>query len=803
MEITARKVRWALLAMAVALVVVIVGFASYAHYQARHLLLGLPHKLGVDIKQETNGFTYSQSVGGRTVFTVHASKEIQRTNGRITLHDVGITLYGRTAGSADRIHGNDFEYDPAQGVLTAQGEVYLDLEAPAGTLPAQSNADPGDRMVHVKTSGLTFLEKERTANTDQPIEFSAPGLTGRAVGASYDSAGGLVVLKGAVEMNGLRGGRPLTLTASRAEIDRNSNMVRLTASVAAQTTQSGVERLSAEQALVQLTPDGAARRLDAQGHVLLTRDSGGTLSCDRLTAEFASDGPHQSMLQRAQLRGDVHFRQQAEGGAQQGTTAGLDVLFDGAGRAERADLGGGVSLQSRRGDSLRTLLATRARLVLRGAANGRSLLDSADVFGDSGSAALVQLVSPNPKQRGNLSTRMMGEHLRARFDASGKTTELQTIVGEGQTGLEQTATDLHGTKLSQESITGDTLSAAFRRDTDGRTALVHAEQQGHVMAMRQVAAHVVTGRMFAAEMERASAASALVDEASNRVQLVGDVKIADASGELFANRVSINRTSGQALADGSVRVSYMQPGSHGDPLHIAAARAESDKASGLTRFFGAAGGRGGSASGRATQARLWQGGSQVEAAEIDFDRAQRRLTAKGDGGLVKAVLSSAGGQASSGLIRVASHELSYTDATRQIDLTGAVKLIQAENRLQSANATIFLAQSDKVHSPKPDAESGSSGLMGSQVERIVASGGVQLEQPGRKANGNILVYTAADQSYVLTGTRTAPPRLMDESRGTITGASLRFRGGDDSVEILGSKGQRVESQTRLKTTPKR
>ena len=34
-------------------------------------------RLGIDINSETNGFTYSQSLQGRTIYTIHAAKEIE------------------------------------------------------------------------------------------------------------------------------------------------------------------------------------------------------------------------------------------------------------------------------------------------------------------------------------------------------------------------------------------------------------------------------------------------------------------------------------------------------------------------------------------------------------------------------------------------------------------------------------------------------------------------------------------------------------------------------------------------------
>ena len=55
--------RW-LLAGAGLLVIVIAAFLGYAHYRAHRFLTDLPEKLGADIRQEANSYTYSQSMGG-------------------------------------------------------------------------------------------------------------------------------------------------------------------------------------------------------------------------------------------------------------------------------------------------------------------------------------------------------------------------------------------------------------------------------------------------------------------------------------------------------------------------------------------------------------------------------------------------------------------------------------------------------------------------------------------------------------------------------------------------------------------
>jgi len=110
------RLRVGLLVGATLLVLVIAGFLGYARYLKHRFLAGLPGKLGIDIRRETNGYTYSQSIKGKTVMTLHAAKAVEHKNGKLTLHDVGMILYGRKQDRADRISGAEFEYDQAAGV---------------------------------------------------------------------------------------------------------------------------------------------------------------------------------------------------------------------------------------------------------------------------------------------------------------------------------------------------------------------------------------------------------------------------------------------------------------------------------------------------------------------------------------------------------------------------------------------------------------------------------------------------------------------------------------------------------------
>ena len=216
MRITIASLRLWIIVMAVLLVASLAGFFVYARYRARQFVADLPDKLGAKIARSSNGFTYSQSVKGRTAFTIHASNAVQYTGGAsATLHDVVITLYGAQGDRSDRISGSEFDYDQKAGIVTAKGEVMIDLQgadlagSPVPVLrkmrsplsaAAGITANPAQQVIHVKTSGLVFDQNKQIATTSQHVEFSTPRGGGQSIGATYEVQKGLLVLQSAVEL---------------------------------------------------------------------------------------------------------------------------------------------------------------------------------------------------------------------------------------------------------------------------------------------------------------------------------------------------------------------------------------------------------------------------------------------------------------------------------------------------------------------------------------------------------------------------------------------------------------------------
>jgi lipopolysaccharide export system protein LptA len=150
------------------------------------------------------------------------------------------------------------------------------------------------------------------------------------------------------------------------------------------------------------------------------------------------------------------------------------------------------------------------------------------------------------------------------------------------------------------------------------------------------------------------------------------------------------------------------------------------------------------------------------------------------------------------VVRLQSRTLFYAENDRKAVFSGAVVAQTSSGLLHSSFMDVYF-------SPTPAPSTQGAGaqppgktpeLQSSQVSKIVARGGVALQQPGRKGTGEELTYTAEDGKFVLTGTSAAPPHLTDQVRGMVTGSALIFNDHDDSVMVSGGASKAV-TQTRV------
>ncbi len=160
-----------------------------------------PTVRGADRGVEQRGFEFSKSVGGRTLFTVHAAESRQARPGEVAeLRHVAIEFYGR-GGHRDHVYGDSFLYDPQANTVRADGEVRMELEGSARAHVAPTSAHMADpHAVLITTRSLLFDLKTGVAATDSAIELRLPEAHGTARGVRYNLKDNSLTLRSGIRL---------------------------------------------------------------------------------------------------------------------------------------------------------------------------------------------------------------------------------------------------------------------------------------------------------------------------------------------------------------------------------------------------------------------------------------------------------------------------------------------------------------------------------------------------------------------------------------------------------------------------
>ncbi|HEX3985643.1 MAG TPA: LptA/OstA family protein [Acidobacteriaceae bacterium] len=805
MRVTIEGVRRWILVTAALLLAVVAGFFLYGRNRFRHIEKDLPARLGLNIQQTASGYSVTKTSQGHTLFTLKASKLVQLKAGHALLHDVDITLYGPPgSGRQDRIQGSDFDYNQNDGVATSQGDVEIELQGV--TTSSGPTSAGGSDTIRVKTKGLTFVQKSAEASTAGRVEFQLPRASGNAVGADYDAKTGVVILNSQVHITTSSNGKPSTVEAGHATILRDSQQALLVNARLEYETANG----RADEATVYFRKDGTTEKVDAQGHVQLHSNSGGDV--DAQTAEvlfnlksqplqavvgggvqFASSRPNSTMrgsaqegtllfaagapntptsLRHAEFRRDVRFDEQSAG-----------LQNDPQGRMERQVEAGKLNVDFARQTGGRGVEAQKA------------------IADESPVVTMRQMPSKRPAQ----SMRISGDELVATLAGGNR---LRTLDGTGNTQVVNESSD-----GSRDTTHGDMLHATFAeaaaavqpkhsakaaepgRGTRGtapatQTTLETVVQDGHVMLTETPAKK--PGDSGPPATLTGWAQHAEYHAGDQVLQMTGHPRMVQGEAmQLSAEQIEYHRDTQNAEASGNVKVTYTQAGAESagahraapamggsGPVHVIADRAMLDHASNQSLFYGAA----------RSPARMWQDSDSLLAPVIAIDRSRNVLKAWGDGTGAAPVVDvnfaagSPNGKRPPAATEVHSRTLVYSDNDRIANFQGSVTAEQGDAAIHADEARLYLK-------PKSSAEKPAQTKSGqrSQLDHLVATGHVVFTEPGRKGQGEKLVYTADEEKYVLTGTPAEAPRLWDRTHGTTTGAALVFFSQNDKVQVVGGK----------------
>ena len=729
----ARLRRWFAIA-AILMVMVVAGFYIYGRYRVRKAVRDVPNKLGIEIQQSAEGFTISKSEGDRTLFTIKAGKAVSfKQGGRAELHDVNIVVYGRREGRFDQIYGSRFEWDPQSGEARAIGEVHIDLEASAETTARPEQAPPRElhNPVHFKTSDLVFSRDTGIASTEKAVEFRIPQATGSAQGATYDSRSQRLVLHSDVRVKS----RDAQVTAAKAVVTQQP----LQGVLSDVRGRNPGGRFVAREVTVKLRADNSIEQVLATGGVEVGTSGGEAVEARAPQATFAFGA--KSEILTAALHGGVQLH--GSGASPVNGSAERIVAEFSDARMQRIRALNNVSFRQAEGPDTSELHSDAVTFFMRA---GRTI-DRAETSGHS------EIVIAQAKAQ--TTTVATADQFTMRFDPRGR---LRSLHGEPNARISSRAAD-----QAERVSTSRQLDVAFT----ARGAVEHVAQQG--------------GVEFKEGQRTATAERARYTPADGGLTLSGSPRVTEQGFEIAANGIRIDTDSSSATAEGDVRSTYTQvkpqPGgamfAAAEPIHATAERMTAQRTPSVARYSGGV--------------RIWQAASVLQAPQIEFDYEKRSLTAQGrDLAPVSTVFMAPAQDGALRPVNVTAQRLTYNDQQRLARFSGGVTVRGADATITAPAMEVHLAAQAQPAQGSPQA---------GQVARIVASGGVAIQQASRRATGERLTYTAAEGKFVLTG---GPPRIEDAELGSITGDSLTFYTRDGRVQVASGTSSRTVTTTRVR-----
>ncbi len=816
MPLKVYRLRRLLALTTVLLTLVVAGMYFYARSKATNVLKQIPGKIGYDIKQTASGFQFSKSDGKRTLFTVQASDLKQfKLNGNAELHNVSIVLYGRDASRFDQIYGDDFAYNQQTGDVSAKGDVQIDLVAnPAGLAsPDQSTPKELKNPIHLKTRDLVFNKESGNATTEARVEFRTPQATGWAVGVKYAGKSNTLTLASQIHVvlngpnaavieadHGIITNDPREIVLDHPHLSRESGTLQADKAVCHLGHENQVERVLATGNVTTVTRTQRSKQQGAAANVPAGNNAAGETQPSEMRsrgdeAEFLFSGK-ENLLRTATFAGNVHIEQTGPQ-PMQGQAGRLIMDFAGQNQLQRVHALDGVRL------SQNAIAGNRP--TAKAPANGPQdfeitapVMDFTVAQGhvlqqaETSGAAQITIAQA---QESTSSSAQAAPPQRTVVTAGKFLAQFAQVEGRNHLA------SVHGAPnariVNSSSGEPDRVSTS---DSVDATFL----PQGGIDAVTQTGNVVYTDGQQPDKRVQAFANSARYTPGDQMLVLTGSPRVVNGGMATTARTIRMNRATGDALAEGNVKSTYSELKEQPDgallasssPIHVTAHSMTAHSTAGLALYSG--------------NARLWQDANVIEAPTIQFDRDRRFVTAQGtpdqpvqtilvQTGKSKAENAPPSGKAAgkksgkaappaaSSPISITAAKLTYADSERRVHYEGGVLAKGADFTTSAKTVDAYLLPRSQTSSSQSFAGPG-------QLDRMVAQGDVVIQQPTRRADGQQLVYTAADDKFVLTG---GPPSIFDAEQGKITGVSLTFFRRDDRVLVEGEASTPVVTRTRV------
>lgn len=721
-----------------------------------------------------NGWEWGQSANGKPNVYVEAGEMHQSSDGKtFHLKNIALRIYAPSGKFYDRVHTDYADFDNDSHKLTTDSEAEITLDVP-------TEGEPKRQLTSIRAAGINYDSETGTAQTDKRTTFVFAGGDGVSGGASYDPLTHEIHLTHGVVLN-LKSrdskGRPMKVETEDLVYKED----------AATVTLGPWSKMTRDQTVMQAAT-----------------------TVVHLKNEVAPDGQHSTRIDN--IEAPSAHGVDKEKGKQDGRNLeySADLLrayYNDHGEVEKMEGTGNARLISRAKTAETSMGAARINLLFTATAND-SILSSAQARGNSTleskpvavgkeplddtkivhSDSVDVFMKPDGKDLDHVSTLAPGT---MEFLPNQPTRSRRLVKADRMTaryGANNTIQNFHAetasteTHPSQDEIARKKKTAKDIAVTSSRTMDVGFDEKGQVRQIQQA------GNFHYSEgVRKAQADSAVMDNAKNVMELDAHARVADDAGTTDANHIRIDQKTDEFDARGNVATTHVstdkpngKPSGQGsgmlDPSEAMQGKADhviSEQGGAQLHYVG--------------NAQVWQGGSRIQADQVDIDRKKKQLTA--DGHVFSQLQDSPkpGPDGKPGAVPpptlIRSQKMVYTDADHLAVYTGGVTLTRQALIVKCATLQAFLNDGKPVNGKTPD----------SRIDRASADGKVEIAQsfPGRQRIGTSEhgEYYTEEGKIVLTGGR---PYLKDSARGDTQGEKITYFTNDDKLVLDGAPKQKIE-----------
>ena len=699
---------------------------------------------------------------GREKYRLRAAVDTAFDDGRHEMEKVDLTAFGEIQKDGKpktvRITSERGEYTPAQNLVTFEKNVIV------------TSSDG----LEVTSEKLNYDQKTEIASTDVAVQFKHGEINGSSVGAQLYAKEHLLNLWKEARIVATP-----TTPDPKDPKKKNGQPVEMRSDKASYAELQGVARF-----------DGNANI--TQGEKLARAD---------LITGIVN--PQTKKLDRVEMRGNSFLKSQEKTRTSELQARDMDFYFDEVQHLKQAVARGSAKATSLEKDSPREISAeqidayylpgekesllqsvvTQGRTTMKievseGAANAKEVSErviEADavnaVFREDGvnmaradaDGNAVLTITPKTIKPKSDRQRLRAAKFTAEFFPKGNA--IKTFLADGNAVADFEPME-QKSKRSKRSVTGKKLTAN----------LVELTQDIDNLTVEGGAKFVENFPAGSKESDRNATADRAVYTASNQiVAMRGKPLLWDSSSRANADEIDANVETGESFLRGRVRTTYFSREKTGGaapfkkdkaPVTIASDKAAVKHNEGAARYTG--------------NVRAWQDNDFIRADNMELDNGEKMLTAWGNAQSAFYDFEREVEKNRKEVVPVfaAADKIVYTDANHTAHYEGTVKIKQGTDQIDAAVADAVM---DDQH----------------KLVQLTASNNVVMTQPQRRATGDQVVYTAANDTAILTAAAGKLAMVEDREREAVTKSeklTLHLR--DARIEAGSESG----SKKRVKTT---